>query len=158
SFFLCSSNVHHRLFCRSKIAVRNLLVITVFCSCLTIYVLIVYDAFPQTRQCTTNSHVERILDTTVLFVFNFGIPAFSMTILSFSILWRLKQNAKRLAQQKINVRKHDLQLSTMLFGQVLLYILTALPFVCNFVYITITGAFGSYVFNAARICSEEIFH
>ncbi|CAF1530817.1 unnamed protein product [Adineta ricciae] len=170
-FFLCSPNVHHRLFCRSKIAIRNLFIIIGFCSCLTVYVLVVYDAFPQTRQCTTNSSAGRIIDTAVLFVFNFGIPAVSMTILSCAILWRLKQNAKRLDQQKINVRKRDVQLATMLLGQVVLYILTALPFVSNFVYITLTqydlpssksayrssaeslaitatGAFGIYVFNA----------
>ena len=74
---------------------------------------------------------------------------------------------------QVHVRKRDVQLSAMLIGQVILYIVTALPFVCNFVYLSITqydppsmrtpyrnaaeslaivatGAFGTYVFNAVR--------
>lgn len=68
----------------------------------------------------------------------------------------------------------------MLVGQVLLYITTALPFASNFVYMTVTqydspsskspyriaaetlvstatGSFGTFVFNAVRICIGHRF-
>jgi hypothetical protein len=68
----------------------------------------------------------------------------------------------------------------MLIGQVVLYITTALPFVSNFVYTTVTqydppsskspyriaaetlaltatGSFGTFIFNAVRICTTRRF-
>ncbi|UJR18279.1 hypothetical protein I4U23_005182 [Adineta vaga] len=168
---LCSRNVQYRLFCQIKIAFKIICIIILSCLCLSIYVLFVYDSFPQTHQCTTNSSIGKIIDTTVLFVFNFGIPALFMSIFTGMMIWKLKQNARRFRQERIHVRKRDIQLSTMLIGQVVLYIVTALPFVSNFIYLTITqydppssrtpyrnaaeslsitatGAFGTFIFNA----------
>ena len=101
-FLLCSQSVQQRSFCRASVAIKVLLITVSSCACLSIYVLIVYNAFPQTRQCTTGSVAGKILDTIVLFVFNFGIPAFSMSILSGLLIWRLKQNAKRLNHQRVS--------------------------------------------------------
>ncbi|UJR19213.1 hypothetical protein I4U23_022343 [Adineta vaga] len=170
-FLLCSQNVQHRSFCQTKIALKLIVLIIFLCLCLSIYVLIVYDTISSTNNCTLNSTIGRIIDTTVLFVFNFGIPTLLMSLFSGLIIWRLKQNVKRFPQQRIHLRKRDIQLSAMLIGQVILYIVTALPFVCNFVYLSITqydppsmrtsyrnaaeslaivatGAFGTYIFNA----------
>ncbi|CAF1651701.1 unnamed protein product [Adineta ricciae] len=161
-FLLCSQNVQRRAFCQRKVALKMIFLIISTCLCLSIYVLIVYEP---------NSAIGRIIDTTVSFVFNFGIPAVSMSSLSGLIIWKLKQNSQRFAPQRIHVRKRDVQLSAMLIGQVILYIVTALPFVSNFVYLSIiqydrpsmrtpyrnaaenlatvaTGAFVTYVFNA----------
>ncbi|CAF1245770.1 unnamed protein product [Adineta ricciae] len=169
-FLLCSPNVRYRSFCQRKTALKVIFLIILICLSLSIYVLIVYE--PNSAfNCTLNSATGRIIDTTVLFAFNFGIPALSMSSLCGLIIWRLKQNSQRFAQQRVHVRKRDVQLSAMLIGQVVLYIVTALPFVCNFVYLSITqydppsmrtpyrnaaeslaivatGAFGTYVFNA----------
>ena len=102
-FLLCSQSVRQRSFCRASVAIKVVLITITSCACLSIYVLIVYDAFPQTRQCNTSSVAGKILDTIVLFVFNFGIPALSMSILSGLIIWRLKQNAKRLDHHRVSV-------------------------------------------------------
>lgn len=102
-FLLCSQSVRQRSFCRPNMAIKVVLITISGCACLSIYVLVVYNAFPQTRQCGTSTAVGKIIDTIVLFVFNFGIPAFSMSILSGLIIWRLKQNAKRLGHQRVSV-------------------------------------------------------
>ncbi|UJR06734.1 hypothetical protein I4U23_011023 [Adineta vaga] len=170
-FLLCSQSVRQRSFCRTRVAFKVMLITITSCACLSIYVLVVYDAFPQLRQCTTSTPVGKIIDTTVLFLFNFGTPAILMSTLSGMIIWRLKQNSTRIGRQKVHVRYRDLQLATMLIGQVILYIITALPFVSTFVYMTITqydpqsgkssyriaaeslaltatGSFGTFIFNA----------
>ncbi|CAF1494457.1 unnamed protein product [Adineta ricciae] len=165
-FLLCSQSVRQRSFCRSNIAVKVMLLTVTSCVCLSIYVLVVYNAFPQTRSCTTSSAIGKIIDTTVLFAFNLGTPALLMSTLSGLILWKLKQNSIRIARQRIHVRHRHLQLATMLIGQVILYTVTALPFVSTFVYMKITRydpqssksayriaaeSFGTFIFNALRI-------
>ena len=100
---LCSQSVRQRSFCRASVAIKVVSITIFICACLSAYVLIVYNAFPQTRQCTTSSPAGKILDTTVLFVFNFGIPAALMSTLSGMLLWRLKQNTKRMGRQKVSV-------------------------------------------------------
>ncbi|CAF1196627.1 unnamed protein product [Adineta steineri] len=156
---------------RASVAIKVMGITITSCACLSIYLLIVYDALPQARQCNVSLAVERIMDTTVLFAFNFGTPALLMSALSALIIWRLKQNTKRIGHQRVHLRKRDLQLAAMLIGQVTLYIITALPFVTNFVYLTVTqydspssksayrvaaealastatGSFGTFIFNA----------
>ncbi|CAF1181713.1 unnamed protein product [Rotaria sordida] len=155
-FLLCSQSAQQRLFCRPSVAIKVMLITIVGCACLSIYVLIVYDSFPQQRQCNVSSATGRIIDTTVLFLFNFGTPALLMSTLSGMIIWRLKQNAKRIGRQKVHVRKRDLQLSTMLIGQVVLYITTALPFVSNFVYLTVTQYVPSSSKSSYRIAAESL--
>ncbi|UJR17061.1 hypothetical protein I4U23_003958 [Adineta vaga] len=170
-FLLCSQSIQQRSFCRANVAFKVMLITVAGCACLSTYVLVVYDAFPQARQCTTSSAAGKIIDTTVLFLFNFGTPAVLMSTLTGLIIWRLKQNGKRIGGRKIHVRHRDLQLAAMLIGQVVLYIVTALPFVSTFIYMTITqydppasksayrnaaeslaltatGSFGTFIFNA----------
>jgi hypothetical protein len=102
-FLLCSQSVQQRSFCRANVAFKVMLITIASCACLSIYVLVVYDSFPQARQCVPSSAAGRIIDTTVLFLFNFGTPAVSMSTLSGMIIWRLKQNAKRIGHQKVSV-------------------------------------------------------
>ncbi|CAF5100237.1 unnamed protein product [Rotaria sp. Silwood1] len=147
-FLLCSQSVRQRSFCRACVAIKVVSITIIGCACLSIYVLIVYDSFPQQRQCVPNSATGRIIDTTVLFLFNFGTPALLMSILSGMLMWRLKQN--------VHVRKRDVQLSAMLIGQVVLYITTALPFVSNFVYVTVTQYIPSSSKSAYRIAAETL--
>ncbi|CAF3815536.1 unnamed protein product [Rotaria sp. Silwood1] len=155
-FLLCSQSVRQRLFCRASVAIKVISITIFSCACLSIYVLIVYDSFPQQRLCVPSSAAGRIIDTTVLFLFNFGTPALLMSTLSGMIIWRLKQNAKRIGHQRVHVRKRDLQLSAMLIGQVALYITTALPFVSNFVYTAVTQYVPSSSKSAYRIAAETL--
>ncbi|CAF1122242.1 unnamed protein product [Adineta ricciae] len=170
-FLLCSQSVGQRSFCRPNVAFKVMLVTVASCAVLSIYVLVVYDSFPQARQCTTSTAAGKVIDTTVLFCFNFGTPALLMSTFSGLIIWRLKRNSTRVGRQRVHVRHRDLQLAAMLIGQVILYIVTALPFVSTFVYLTITqydpqssksayriaaenltltatGSFGTFIFNA----------
>ena len=102
-FMLCSQSVQQRSFCRANIAIKVVSITITGCACLSLYVLVVYDSFPQTRQCVPNSPLGRIIDTVVLFLFNFGTPAFLMSTLSGMIIWRLKQNSKRIGRQKVSI-------------------------------------------------------
>lgn len=102
-FLLCSQSVQQRSFCRPIVAIKVMSITIASCACLSLYVLVVYDAFPQARQCGPSSVVGRTLDTVVLFLFNFGTPAFLMSTLSGMIIWRLKQNAKRTGRQKVSI-------------------------------------------------------
>ena len=102
-FLLCSQSVRQRSFCRSTVAIRVTLLTICFCACLSIYALVVYDIFPLKRQCTTSSAAGKILDTIVLFVFNFGIPAILMSTLTGSLIWRLRKNFKRMGNQRVEI-------------------------------------------------------
>lgn len=101
-FLLCSQSVQQRMFCRPSMAIKVMLITVASCACLSIYVLVVYDSFPLARQCVPSSPAGRIIDTTVLFLFNFGTPAVLMSTLSGLIIWRLKQNAKRIGRQRVS--------------------------------------------------------
>lgn len=101
-FLLCSQSVRQRSFCRASVAIKVVLTTVAMCACLSIYVLIIYNPFPQTRQCIASSATGKILDTTVLFLFNFGTPALLMSTLSAMIIWRLHQNAKRMGSQRVS--------------------------------------------------------
>lgn len=103
-FLLCSQSVRQRSFCRASVAIKVVLMTLSICACLSIYVLVVYNSFPQTRQCTTSSVTGKIIDTTVLFVFNFGTPAILMSTFSGMILWRLRKKAIRLDRQRVSIR------------------------------------------------------
>lgn len=107
-FLLCSQSIRQRSFCRANVAIKVILLTISFCACLSFYVLIVYDSFPQNHQCTTSSAIGKILDTTVLFVFNFGIPALLMSTLTGMLIWRLKQNSKRIGRQKVRIYSHKI--------------------------------------------------
>ncbi|CAF1557873.1 unnamed protein product [Adineta steineri] len=141
---------------RASVAIKVMGITITSCACLSIYLLVVYDALPQARQCNVSSAVERIMDTTVLFAFNFGTPALLMSALSALIIWRLKQNTKRIGYQRVHLRKRDLQLAAMLIGQVTLYIITALPFVTNFVYLTVTQYDSPSSKSAYRVAAEAL--
>ncbi|CAF1056619.1 unnamed protein product [Adineta steineri] len=155
-YLLCSQSVRQRSFCRASVAIKVMGITITSCACLSIYLLVVYDALPQARQCNVSSAVERIMDTTVLFAFNFGTPALLMSALSALIIWRLKQNAKRIGHQRVHLRKRDLQLAAMLIGQVALYIITALPFVTNFVSLTVTQYDSPSSKSAYRVAAEAL--
>ena len=102
-FLLCSQSTRQRSFCRPRVAIKVVLATVTGCACLSAYVLVVYDSFPQARQCTTSSPAGKIMDTVVLFSFNFGTPALLMSTFSGMIIWRLKQNAKRVGRDKVSV-------------------------------------------------------
>ena len=102
-FLLCSQSTRQRSFCRPSVAIKVVLATVTGCACLSAYVLVVYDSFPQARQCGTSSPAGKIMDTVVLFSFNFGTPALLMSTFSGMIIWRLKQNAKRVGRDKVSV-------------------------------------------------------
>ena len=54
------------------------------------------------------------------------------------------------------MRNRDVQLATMLIRQVVLYIVTALPFVINMAYITATQYVPSSSKSAYRIAAENL--
>ena len=102
-FLLCSQSVRQRSFCRPNVAIKVALSTVCFCAFLSTYVLIVYDIFPSRHQCTTSSPTGKILDTIVLFVFNFGIPAVLMSTLIGLLIWRLRKNSKRMENQRVRI-------------------------------------------------------
>ena len=105
-FLLCSQAVWQRSFCRPSMAIKVVLATITGCACLSAYVLVVYDSFPQARQCGTSSPAGKIMDTVVLFAFNFGAPALLMSTFSGMIIWRLKQNAKRIGRDRVGASMH----------------------------------------------------
>lgn len=102
-FLLCSQSVRQRSFCRSSVAIKLLLSAISFCVCISICLLIVYETNFTTHVCTTSTSEGKILDTTILFVFNFGIPTILMSTLTGLLLWRLKQNSRRISRQRVSI-------------------------------------------------------
>jgi hypothetical protein len=101
-FFLCSTSVHQRNFCRPAIAKKAIALTTFICACLPIYILVTYQPGPYIIPCYLTTVAAEIFETVLIWLFTLTIPTLSMSILSGLIIRRLKQNAKRVGREKVS--------------------------------------------------------
>ncbi|CAF1486148.1 unnamed protein product [Adineta steineri] len=127
-FLLCSTSVRQRQFCRPIIAIKMVVFAILICACLPIYILISYKSRQIIMPCMVTTQAGNIYETISIWMLNVTIPTLSMSILSWLTIKRLKANAKRVGREKIRVNGKDSQLATMLIAQVLLYMVTNVPY------------------------------
>ncbi|CAF0830418.1 unnamed protein product [Adineta steineri] len=127
-FLLCSTSVRQRQFCRPIIAIKMVVFAILICACLPIYILISYKSHQIIMPCMVTTQAANIYETISIWMLSVTIPTLSMSILSWLTIKRLKTNAKRVGREKIRVDGKDSQLTTMLIAQVLLYMVTNVPY------------------------------
>ncbi|UJR10887.1 hypothetical protein I4U23_015074 [Adineta vaga] len=137
-YCLCSTSVRQRNLCRANVAKKVVLLATFVSACLAIYVLISYGPVKGVLPCMVTTDAASIYETISFYLFTFTIPTLSMSVLSWLTVRRLKANAKRVGREKIGVVGKDIQLSGMLIAQVVLYLVTNVPYVSIILYGKIT--------------------
>lgn len=104
-FLLCSTSVRQRKFCRPKIAKLIIVLTTIVCGLLTIYALIAYQPGQRIIPCASAIPSAIIYETIATWLFLLSIPAISMSIFSGLIIYRLRQNAKRMRRDRVSQTK-----------------------------------------------------
>ncbi|CAF1326611.1 unnamed protein product [Adineta steineri] len=155
-FLLCSISVRQRQFCRPIIAKKMIVLGLFFCACISIYVLITYRPHQTIRPCMVATEAGFIYESIGIPIFNALLPALSMSILGWLTVKRLKENAKRVGREKIRVDGKDNQLVIMLIAQVVLFLVTNIPFVGLILYLQFTENIPILSKSPDRIAIEAL--
>mgnify|MGYP001033585652 FL=1 len=155
-FFLCSTSVRQRNFCRPKTAKLVIGLTTIICGLLTSYILVVYQPGQRLIPCSSATASAIIYETIATWLFILSIPAISMSVFSGLIIKRLRENAKRVRHDRVGRR--DVQLSGMLIGQVILYLFTNVPYASFVLYGSLTQSTPTADKSAERIAIESFLN
>ncbi|UJR10888.1 hypothetical protein I4U23_015075 [Adineta vaga] len=157
-YLICSPSVRQRNLCQTNVAKKVAGLATFVSACLAIYILISYGPVKGALPCMVTTEAAGIYETISFYLFTFTIPTLSMSTLSWLTIRRLKSNAKRIGREKICIAGKDIQLSAMLIAQVLLYLVTNVPYISLLLYGKITENIPNSSKSSYRIAVESFLN
>jgi len=140
-FALCSRNFHIRRFSQSHIAIILVIIISIVWLIIPIHIIIYNDIQMPGKRCGASGTYLIIYSVYAAIVTS--IPLIIMIIFSFWAVQSLRYTRARVHPNIINppmrIRTRDIQLITILIGEVLVYFLSTVWFPIYSIYMAITS-------------------
>ncbi|CAF1491055.1 unnamed protein product [Rotaria sordida] len=137
-FMLCSRNANRRRLCHVRIAYKMIIITIIICALLPLYIPLKYNRLSVVSNLCIIDIDFLIFDITYKSTIWAIIPPSLMLTLGSLTIYSLKQNARQIANIRIQIHSKDRQLVAMLIGQITLYITTTWPYVAMMIYNVLT--------------------